>query len=127
MTTPTLLESACSALERQFEQLSVALVRNEPLEVLNASSTLQKGAVVFFQALQQLPAAALKQPGVPARIAALAQGLSSHREILVRQSVMVERGLNALVPATCKPTYATQVGPYGSPGTSCGTFKVLSS
>lgn len=125
MTTPTPLESACSVLEQQFEQISLALIRNDPAEVLNASSTLQKSAVVFFQAVRQLPAAELKRPGVSERIAALAYGLSSQRETMVRQSVLVERALNALVPATCKPTYAIQVGPYGSPGTSRGMFKVL--
>lgn len=125
MRTPAQLESACTALEQHLQQLTAALIDHDPQALLSASAALQRRTIEFSQLLKQARADALGNPLLQSRIVALASGLSSRRELLIRQSMLVERALNAVVPATCKPTYATMAGPYGSARTSSGTIKAL--
>lgn len=126
MRTPAQLESACTALEQHLQQISAALIDQDPQVLLSASAALQSRTIEFSQLLTQARPEVLGNPALQSRIVALANALSSRRELLIRQSVLVERALNAVVPATCKTTYATTAGPYGTARTSSGTIKPLS-
>lgn len=129
--SPHPLASQLSQFETQLALLSAALVRNNTDEMLAASAELHALSVVFSKVLQQAAASIRQSPPAQLRIKKIAANLSSVRQGLIRHSVMVERALAALVPATQNNTYAPSTGaygrkPYGSAGRQSGEFKALS-
>lgn len=126
MMIATRIEAALVDVERQFSDVAQALVAGDPLSLQAASVALRQAAVDFSGLVQGLSRADLGNPALQIRIKKLANGMASHREGLMRGSAMVERRLNALVPATQNNTYAAQAGRgYGSSGKQTGAFKVL--
>ena len=119
------IENALSGVELCSTEVSAALVSGDPLALLSASSALRQAALDFSQLLQDLTPADLKNRDLKTRLKKLADGMASQRENLLRRSVLVERALNAIMPATLNTTYTQAAGPYGSVGKQSGAFKLL--
>ena len=56
----------------------------------------------------------------------MARRLAQQRESLIRRAALVDRSLNALVPATRGASYAPGASAYGTAGRQTGSFRVLS-
>ncbi len=125
MMITTRIETALIDVERQFSDVADALVSGDPLSLQAASVALRQAAVDFSGLVQGLTSADLKDPALQIRVKKLAQGMTNHREGLIRRSAMVERRLNALVPATQNNIYSQAGRGYGSSGKQTGAFKVL--
>ena len=122
---PAHIEKALTEVEHHFNDVSAALVSGEPIALAAASSVLRQAAIDFSAFLQRQAPMDLKSQSLKLRLKRLADGMAAQRESLIRRTVLVERGLNAIVPATLAPTYAQVAGPYGSLGKQTGTFKFL--
>lgn len=120
------VEQALAAVESHFQAVSAALVSGEPDALLSASSSLKQAALDCSRFMQSLTPVDLKNPALKARLKTIASGLAVRRESLIRRTVLVERALNAVVPATRNVTYAKATGPYGTAGKQTGSFKYLS-
>jgi hypothetical protein len=119
------IEDALIEVESHFNDMSRALVSGEPLALGAASAALRQGAIDFSELLQRLTPIELKSRDLKLRLKTLSDGMAVRRECLIRRTVLVERALNAIVPATCSTTYSQAAGPYGNPGKQTGAFKVL--
>ena len=120
------LENALSQAEKTLTEVSAALVSGEPSAVLSASAALKLATLDCAQLMQRLTPEDLKNPTLKLRLKIIAAGLAVRRESLIRRSVLVERALNAVVPATRNTTYAAAAGPYGTAAKSSGSFRYLS-
>jgi hypothetical protein len=125
MMFPAHIEKALTEVELYFNDVSVALVSGEPLPLTTASAALRQASIDFSALLQDLAPIDLKNQNLKLRLKRLADGMAAQRVSLIRRTVLVERGLNAIVPATRDATYAQATGPYGSPGKQTGAFKYL--
>lgn len=125
MTLSPHIAEALTEVEHHFEDVSAALVSGEPMALAAASAALQQAAIGFSGLLQRLTPVDLKNRDLNLRLKSLADGMATRRETLIRRTVLVERALNAIVPATQNATYAQVSGPYGSPGKQTGAFKYL--
>ena len=125
MYLPAHIENALTEVELHFNDVSAALVRGEPLALAAASFALRQTAVDFSALLQRLSPIDLKNKKLKLRLKNLTDGMAARRESLIRRTVLVERALNAIVPAAVGATYAPAAGPYGSPGKQTGAFKFL--
>ena len=119
------VETLLVSIERLIQEVSDALVLGEPQALALASATLRQGAVNFSQMVPRLGSEALKTPTVQLRLKRIASSLAIRRESLIRQSMVVERSLHTLVPASRTAIYAKASGPYGAPGRSSGTFNAV--
>lgn len=119
------LENALSAAELKFHDVSLALVSGEPLALAAASAALRQAGLDLSAVLPGLPAIERHHPTLTSRLARLSTGVAAQRESLIRRTVLTERALNAIVPATRSTTYAQAAGPYGSLGRQTGAFKYL--
>lgn len=119
------LEEALAEVELHFSDVSAALVSGEPLALAAASAALRQAAMDFSALLQRLTPADLKSKNLTSRLKNIAAGMATQRESLLRRTVLVERALHAIVPATQTATYAQATGPYGSLGKQTGAFKFL--
>lgn len=127
MKLPAPLEASLAQVERQFEEVSAALVSGEPNALLAASTALRQAAIDFSNLMQRLTPLDLRDKELNLRIKRIAQGMAVRRESLIRRTALVERALHAVVPAAGQSTtYANANSPYGSPGKQAGTFKYLS-
>jgi hypothetical protein len=122
---PAHIEIALTEVEFHFNAVSCALVSGEPIALAAASAALRQAAMDFSVFLQRQAPTDLKNQNLKSRLKRLAEGMATQRESLIRRTVLVERGLNAIVPATLAPTYAQVAGPYGSLGKQTGAFKFL--
>ncbi len=120
------LEQALAKVENHFSDVSASLVSGEPSALLSASTALKQATLDCAQLMQRLTPADLKNPTLKRRLQTMASGLAVRRESLIRRTVLVERALNAVVPATLNTTYAKTAGPYGAAGKQSGSFKYLS-
>lgn len=127
MTFTPDLQSALASIERDLHGMSEALISGDPQALASASGALRQGAIDFSQLLQRLSPAQRQSKLLQARLKKIASDLAIRRESLIRRTVLVERALNAVVPATRSTTYAKTAGPYGAPGKSSGSFKYLAS
>lgn len=122
---PPHIEAALTEVELCFDEVSVAIVSGEPLALASASAALQQAAMGFSALLLRLTPIDLKHGSLKLRLKRLADGMAARRESLIRRTVLVERALNTIVPATHNTTYAQAAGPYGRPGKQTGAFKYL--
>lgn len=120
------IEVSLADIEWQFNQVTAALISGEPLALVAASGALRQAAMNFAALLQRLTPAERRHKELKLRLKRLADGLVFQRESLIRRSVLVDRALNAMVPATRNSTYTQSAGPYGSPAKQTGAFKYLS-
>ncbi len=125
MLIPAPIEHGLTSVETHFLAISSALVSGEPDALLSASAALKQATLDCAQLVQRLSPTELKNPTLKLRLKAIADGLAERRESLIRRTVLVERALNAVVPATRNATYAKAAGPYGTAGKQSGAFKYL--
>lgn len=123
---PAHIEKALSDVELQFDEVSVALVSGDPHALLAASAGLKQAATDISALMKNVRPGDLRHEELKLRLKKMTDGLAVRRESLIRRTVLVERALNAVVPATENTTYAKAAGPYGSAGKQTGTFKVVS-
>ncbi|MFZ4625038.1 MAG: hypothetical protein ACOYNF_12470 [Rhodoferax sp.] len=118
-------------IDSQLAQFSEALLNSRPDALMATSAALRATLVDFSRQPRQVMAEYRCDPVLRARIHKIAAVLASRRENLVRQSVIVERSLAALMPAAKAQTYAPPSGgysrqPYGSAGIRSGEFQATS-
>jgi len=118
---PAEIEKPLSLIELQCEAVAAAVASGEPLGLESAAAALKQAALDFSSLLERLPAP--QQPGAELRLRLkkLAGRLGQQRENLIRRSVVVERAVQAMVPATRQATYGRPTGPYA--GAASGAYK----
>jgi hypothetical protein len=119
------LEDSFAQAEQSFAELSQALVSGEPVALAQSSARLQRAALEFSLLLGRLPPEDSHGAAFKLRMKKLAAGLSVRRESLIRRTVLVDRALNTLVPATVKSTYGAGGKTYAAVGKQTGAFKYL--
>ncbi len=122
----TLIEKSLTDAERHVAEVAAAIVSGEPQSLGIASASLRQATLTLSDAVQRLSPAQQRDPRVSARVRKMAAALALQRESLIRRSVLVERALNTLVPATRDAGYAQGAGAYGRPGRQSGAFGRLS-
>lgn len=122
---PARTEQGLSKVELHLQALSGALLSGEAQAMADASTALRQAAIDFSGLLQGLTPAERADPQLKQRLKKLADEMAARRETLIRRSVLVERALNAIVPATRGATYAPAPAPYASLGRQTGAFKYL--
>ncbi len=125
MSAQTTIEEAFALTEQCFEELSQALVSGEPTTLAESSAKLQRAALQLSLLLGRLAVADPRAQVFKARLKKLASGLNVRRESLIRRTVLVDRALNALVPATVRTTYGASAKTYAAVGKQTGAFKFL--
>lgn len=118
-------EQVLSTVEEHLQVLSGALLSGEAQALADASAALRQAVIDFSGLLQGLSPAERADPRLKQRLKKLADEMAARRESLIRHSVLVERSLNAIVPATRGATYAPAAAPYASLGRQTGAFKYL--
>jgi hypothetical protein len=119
------IEKPLSQIESQFKDISAAVDSGDPASLESVSLALRHAATDFFNLLGGLPADVRYGKELKARLKTLANGLAIQRQGLIRRTVVVERALHAMVPATRESTYAQSCGPYAGAGRQTGAFKML--
>ena len=123
--TPVDLEKSLTSIESLIQQISETLVVGDPVALAMASTHLRQAAVELSNMLPRFDSLTLKNASVKSRLAQISINLASRRESMLRQSGLVERALNTLVPASQTATYSKTAGLYGAPGKSSGTFNFI--
>ena len=123
--TPVDLEKSLTSIESLIQQISETLVVGDPVALAMASTHLRQAAVELSNMLPRFDPLTLKNASVKSRLAQISINLASRRESMLRQSGLVERALNTLVPASQTATYSKAAGLYGAPGKSSGTFNFI--
>lgn len=113
-------------IEKQCDAVTAAAMNGNPTALQTASLALRQAAVDFSGLLEgaALPVALTRK--LRLRLKRLAGEIAGQRECLVRRSVVVERALHAMVPATQNTTYAAATKPYAGTVRQTGAFKMLS-
>ena len=120
------LEAVLQHIEKQFKDLSAALVSGEPVALESASAAMRQAGIDLSTLIPRLIPAERKNPQLTLRLKALADGLGERRASLLRRTALVERGLNTILPTTLGGTYTNSVGVYGSSAKSSGALKRFS-
>lgn len=127
-TLPIALESALRQIEQRSSVVSAKLIAGDPQALAEAAGALQQIAVEFSQVVPSLTLCAGSSATLKSRVQKIALSLGVQRENLIRRQVVVQRALNAILPAapgTSSAAYAKTASPYGSVGKQTGAFKVL--
>jgi hypothetical protein len=123
----SLLNQYIDLVERQFNEVSLALADGSPLATEAASERLQKIAVELVQRLDA--AGPLGRSAAPRalqlRVKALAEGMGALRMALRRRSALVERSLQVVVPTVGISTYGGDSGRYTVAPRQTGTVRGL--
>jgi hypothetical protein len=119
------IEKPLSRIESQYDALSTAVNSGDPAVLESTGVALRQAAVEFSSLLEGLATKGQIDRELKARLKKLAKGLAVQRESLIRRTVVVERALHAMVPATRESTYAQNSGPYAGAGRQSGAFKLL--
>lgn len=118
---PLHIEKALTGVELCFTRVSEALVSGEPLALEAASAVMRQATLDLSALLQRLPPPDLKHPNLKLRLKRLSEGMATQRQSLLRRTVLVERGLNVIIPTA---RTATQAGTtYANLGKSGGSIK----
>ena len=123
--TPVDLEKSLTSIESLIQQISETLVVGDPVALAMASTHLRQAAVELSNMLPRFDPLTLKNASLKLRLTQISINLASQRENMLRQSGLVERALNTLVPASKTTTYSKETGLYGAPGKSSGTFNFI--
>ncbi len=107
---PADIEKPLLLIELQCESVAAAVASGEPEALEGASHALRQAAVDFAGFMDSHGGAQQAGPELRARLKRLVTQLTIQRENLIRRSVVVERALHAMVPATRKNTYAAPAG-----------------
>lgn len=103
---PAEIEKALSLIEMQCQAVADAVASGEPQALEAGSNALRQAAVEFSDFMQRLGGPQRVGAELRPRLQKLATQLTIQRENLIRRSVVVERALHAMLPATRKSTYA---------------------
>ena len=111
--------------EQQLAQVAQATASSNIDDLGSAAMALQM-LVVQLPALLRQSQTRQTDPLTRQRLRKIAALLATQRESLLRRTVLVERALSTLMPATQSNTYALGVGraAYGAPGRQSGEFKM---
>lgn len=119
------IENALSRIESQCAALSTAVNSGDPVALESASKVLRQAAVDFSGLLGGLAPGVASGVELKARLKKLSSTLAIQRESVIRRTVVIERALHAMVPATRESTYAQSGNPYAGAGRQTGAFKLL--
>lgn len=125
MKINTPVEQALDLVEQCFEALSSVLIAGESDALVASSEKLQQAAVYLASLVNRASSKDPQTQVLKLRLVQLSKSLGVRRESLIKRSVLVDRALNALVPATVKSTYGKSPKAYGSLGPQTGAFKHL--
>jgi hypothetical protein len=120
---PPEIEQPLSQIEKRCGAVFVAVNSGDPVSLESASVVLRQAAVEFSGLLEGI---SVDGPGgreFRVRLKKVARNLAIHRESLIRRTVVVERALHALVPATRESSYAQSAGPYAVTARQSGAYK----
>ena len=123
---PASLEAALQHIEKQFKDLSAALVSGEPVALESASAAMRQAGIDLSSLIQRVAPAEQKDPQITLRLKSLAAGLGERRASLLRRTALIERELNTILPVIQGGTYTNSVGVYGSSAKSSGALKRFS-
>ena len=123
---PASLEAALQHIEKQFKDLSAALVSGEPVALESASAAMRQAGIDLSSLIQRVAPAEQKDPQITLRLKSLAAGLGERRASLLRRTALIERELNTILPVTQGGTYTNSVGVYCSSAKSSGALKRFS-
>ena len=123
---PAPLEAALQHIEKQFKDLSVALVSGEPVALESASAAMRQAGIDLSGLIQKVTPAEKKNPQIMLRLKSLAVGLGERRAGLLRRTALVERKLNTILPVTQGSTYTNSLGGYGSSAKAPSVIKRFS-
>ena len=119
------IEKQLSEIEQQCAALTEAVNSGEPVSLETASAQLRQLAVDLSRSPEVFQLNAQATQLFKARLQKVVGGIGVQRGSLARRAAVVERGLNAMVPATRESTYGQAAGPYGAAGKQSGAFKLL--
>lgn len=119
------IEKQLSEIEQQCEALTEAVNSGEPVSLETASAQLRQLAVDLSRSPEVFQLNAQATQLFKARLQKVVGGIGAQRGSLARRAAVVERGLNAMVPATRESTYGQAAGPYGAAAKQSGAFKLL--
>lgn len=120
------LEKQLSEIEQQCAVLTAAVDSGEPMSLEAVSTQLRQLALDLTRSQEVALLDAQAMRAFKARLQKVAGWIGAQRGSLARRAAVVERGLNAMVPATRESTYGQAAGPYGSAAKQSGAFKFLS-
>jgi hypothetical protein len=121
-----LLDAQLDSLETQVNELSVSLFNADAMAVQAGGAMLQRLAVDLVQMTKGAGWSQLANPGRVQRIKAIAVGMASLRETLLRRIAYVSRALEVVVPVTRDQATYAGGGAYGKPVRQSGAFAVFS-
>jgi hypothetical protein len=119
------IEKPLVQIEVQFNAVAAAVNSGDPVALETLSTALRKAAADLFSLLEAAPADSRSLKELKTRLKKISSGLGIQRESMIRRTVVVERALHAMVPATRQSTYTQSAGPYAGPGRQSGAFKLL--
>jgi hypothetical protein len=124
------VDSQLSLIEAQLAFLREASLAGDPMQLPPALAELQPMVMDLSQTLHTENSFATHSVLVRERLKKSFALVSSLREGLIRQSMVVDRALSALVPATQAITYgnarsALRHQPYGTAVRQSGEFKMV--
>lgn len=119
------IEKAVALAEQCFDELSSALVSGEPEALAASSANMQRAAMNLAALVNRILPQDPQTQALKSRLDQLSNSLGIRRESLIRRTVLVDRALNALVPATVKSTYGPSHKAYSAVGPQTGAFKYL--
>jgi len=122
---PAQIEKQLSEIEQQCAALAEAVSSGEPVSLEAASTQLRQLAVELARSQEVSHLDAQTMQVFKARLQKVVGGIGAQRGSLARRAAVVERGLNAMMPATRESTYGQAAGPYGAAAKQSGAFKLL--
>lgn len=122
---PAQIEKQLSEIEQQCAALAEAVNSGEPVSLETASTQLRQLAVELARSQEVSHLDAQTIQAFKARLQKVVVGIGAQRGSLARRVAVVERGLNAMMPATRESTYGQAAGPYGAAAKQSGAFKLL--
>jgi len=117
-------------IEAQIDQFASALRTNQTEDLTSAATALQATVRELSRSPLHEFAGTVRDMVLQNRLKKIAASLFSQRESLLRHSVITERTLAALMPASLATTYSPAAGAYagrtyGSAGRQSGEFRSL--
>ena len=87
---PAPMESALQQIEKQFKDLSAALVSGEPVALESACAAMRQASIDLSALAQSLTPAERRNRQLKLRLKTLVEGLGERRASLLRRSALVE-------------------------------------
>ncbi len=122
------LDALASDAEACQHAVGEALVDGQPGALEAAAAQLQAAIAALTEAVDSLKREGPLAPALRQRLVEMSQRLAAHREACLRRGALVDRSLQAVMPAAPSgPVYgAASSNPYSRASRQSGAFKVLS-